>query len=780
MRRAGVTSVLIAGALAVSGIVAAPAPAAAAPTTVALIPVADAYGNAGAPTTNFGTSASLSSRGTPGAVSFLRFAVPAVPTGSTLTSATLRIRTTTDPSAPSADSHEVRIAGAGWEESTLTWTNRPPGTGALLGSITGATAVSLPITTVLDPAPLAGLSATSLDIAVLGSGTDSLYFWSRHAATALWRPTLTLTYTPGSGTDTTPPSTPQGLTVSSPGTRPTLTWAPSTDDVAVTSYEVHRSPTAGFTPGTGTRVGTTPGTSLLDATASSGTWHYRVVALDAAGNSSAPSVELTVSLIGSTAAPQTLLPVADTYANAGAPAANFGTSGSLSSRGTPGAISFLRFTTTAPPSGAVLTAATLSVRTTTDPSAPSTDAHTVRLASDAWSETTLTWNNRPSSTGTLLGALAPVPTLSTPASATLSPAALAPVLGTTFSIAISSSGPDSLWFWSRHAASTSYRPVLSLTFAADVVVAPTIDPTTVHVMAVGDIACAPGSLTTSTKCRAVDVATAIAGANPDYLIADGDLQYDSGTYAEFLGSYDTTFGRFKPRTLPVIGNHEYVDPRGPASGYFTYFDPAGSGAFGANPAGYYTRLIGSWRFIALNDECTPDTHNGNHGLAGGCDIGSPEYTWLQSVLTTSTERCTVVAMHRSRFSTGAAHGSYAPAAPLWDLMANYGVDVVVSGHNHGSEVFQRIGVSGSGDPVADPNGIRSFVAGSGGSSLYGFSSLATPTGALTQARDAVTFGALSLTLRDGSFDWAFTPVAGQAFTNAGPAGAFSGTSETCS
>lgn len=49
-----------------------------------------------------------------------------------------------------------------------------------------------------------------------------------------------------------------------------------------------------------------------------------------------------------------------------------------------------------------------------------------------------------------------------------------------------------------------------------------------------------------------------------------------------------------------------------------------------------------------------------------------------------------------------------------------------------------------------------------------------------QARDNTTFGGLKLTLHDGSYDWAFVPVAGQSFKNAGTTGSFSGTNVACS
>ena len=53
----------------------------------------------------------------------------------------------------------------------------------------------------------------------------------------------------------------------------------------MTEYRVHRSTTSGFTPSAANRVATvTSGTSYTDTGLATGTYHYRVVAADAAGN----------------------------------------------------------------------------------------------------------------------------------------------------------------------------------------------------------------------------------------------------------------------------------------------------------------------------------------------------------------------------------------------------------------------------------------------------------------------------------------------------------------
>ena len=82
-----------------------------APVTTTVTDSADTYVNAGAKTTNYGTSASAIVDGSPVQQTLLRFALPATPTGQQLTSAVLRVRTTTQAIASAANELEVRLAG---------------------------------------------------------------------------------------------------------------------------------------------------------------------------------------------------------------------------------------------------------------------------------------------------------------------------------------------------------------------------------------------------------------------------------------------------------------------------------------------------------------------------------------------------------------------------------------------------------------------------------------------------------------------------------------------
>ncbi|MET0832213.1 MAG: hypothetical protein ABWY62_07495, partial [Acidimicrobiia bacterium] len=90
----------------------------------------------------------------------------------------------------------------------------------------------------------------------------------------------------GSAPDITPPTVPMGLTVQfASGSGVQLSWSASTDDVGVDHYRIDRD---------GVEIGTSVTTSFTDVTAAPGTRTYVVLAVDGAGNISAPSSSVAV------------------------------------------------------------------------------------------------------------------------------------------------------------------------------------------------------------------------------------------------------------------------------------------------------------------------------------------------------------------------------------------------------------------------------------------------------------------------------------------------------
>jgi hypothetical protein len=95
----------------------------------------------------------------------------------------------------------------------------------------------------------------------------------------------------------------------------------------------------------------------------------------------------------------------------------------------------------------------------------------------------------------------------------------------------------------------------------------------------------------------------------------------------------------------------------------------------------------------------------------------------------------------------------------WRLLNQYGAELVLSGHNHMYERFAPQDADGR----ADPRGLRQFVVGTGGYSLYG----RVRNQANSEVLDSDTWGVLKLTLKSSSYTWEFVPVAGKSFRDSG-------------
>jgi hypothetical protein len=99
-----------------------------------------------------------------------------------------------------------------------------------------------------------------------------------------------LVHVPG---DSQPPTAPTNLTATGAVGAANLSWGASSDDQGVKRYDVYRSTTAGFNPGPATWVGSSTTAAYRDSTLSPGTYYYRVLAEDAAGNLSPASNQAT-------------------------------------------------------------------------------------------------------------------------------------------------------------------------------------------------------------------------------------------------------------------------------------------------------------------------------------------------------------------------------------------------------------------------------------------------------------------------------------------------------
>jgi hypothetical protein len=254
----------------------------------------------------------------------------------------------------------------------------------------------------------------------------------------------------------------------------------------------------------------------------------------------------------------------------------------------------------------------------------------------------------------------------------------------------------------------------------------------------GDVACAYGE---TEACQQQATANLVAAQHPSAVAVLGDSQYESGLLSEYYGAgaYNDTWGPFNPIVHPAPGNHEYAASSA-ASGYFTYF-----GSAAAN--GNYSYELGSWHVVALNSDCS---NSGCQDSIAGT-TSSAEVSWLQGDLAAHPNQCILAYWHHPRFSSGWV-GNSPGVAPLWNTLYAAHADVVLNGHDHLYERFAQQ------DPSQIPTseGIREFVAGTGGESLFSMGAIQPNM----QAGDNQDFGALFLTLHSGSYDWRFRSVNG--------------------
>jgi hypothetical protein len=236
---------------------------------------------------------------------------------------------------------------------------------------------------------------------------------------------------------------------------------------------------------------------------------------------------------------------------------------------------------------------------------------------------------------------------------------------------------------------------------------------------------------------------------PGTVFAAGDLAYEKGSAAEFQNCYGATWGEFKARTKPALGNHEYGEPT--ASAYFQYWGTQ------AGPAGkgYYSFDLGSWHIVALNTNC------GAKDL-GGCAVGSPQEEWLRKDLAEHPGACILAYGHHALFSSGVikSHAVHPELKELWrDLYAAHAA-LILAGHEHSYERFAPQDPDGHADLA---NGIREIVVGTGGRSHdpLGFAT------ANSEVRNTDAYGVIKLTLTPGHYTWQFIPEEGATFTDSG-------------
>lgn len=420
---------------------------------------------------------------------------------------------------------------------------------------------------------------------------------------------------------------------------------------------------------------------------------------------------------------------ADARAKESNPDTNYGTGKTLQVDGgkDPAAESFLRFTVTGVTGP--IQSARLRLYVADD---GSQDGPAVYATDNSWTETDITWNNHPVQTGKAIDNKGEIATYAwveydvTPI-----------VTGDgTFNFVLAADGSDGVIFDSREG---DQPPQLVITLGTNVTLtpAPTSIPAQTTASPDGSVVFVGTGDISDCDNNNDELTAQLLDTIPGTVFTTGDNAYSKGTSTQFADCYGPTWGRFKDRTKPIPGNHEYKTAD--ASGYFQYFD---------NIPSYYAYDLGNWRIYALNSEID-------------VSATSEQVQWLQTDLAANPHQCVLAYWHQPRWSSGSHHGSNPNYQTLWQIFYKAGAELVLNGHEHNYERFAPMNAEGQADPL----GMREFVLGTGGRNHYGFGK-ALPT---SEVRDNTSYGVLKLTLHPTGYDWEFVPVAGSTLKDSGSA-----------
>lgn len=265
--------------------------------------------------------------------------------------------------------------------------------------------------------------------------------------------------------------------------------------------------------------------------------------------------------------------------------------------------------------------------------------------------------------------------------------------------------------------------------------------TNITVYTAGDIVdCRSKKLASYSIATAKIVDEGIA-QNPNAIVLTlGDHTYPIGRQEEFDTCYEPSWGKFKDRTYPIPGNHEYYIPS--AYTYFQYFGSKAS----SQQRPYYSFNKGNWHFIALDSNLKNEQQEA-------------QLDWLKQDLKNNRSTCTLAYWHHPLYSSG-LHGNNSIMQAAWNILMEAKADLVLSGHDHDYERFASQNSQGEKDEQA---GMRSFIVGTGG---------AEQNPVLWQKQHSEVlkthvYGVLKLTLKKQSYDWQFLSIAGSTFTDEG-------------
>ncbi len=215
----------------------------------------------------------------------------------------------------------------------------------------------------------------------------------------------------------------------------------------------------------------------------------------------------------------------------------------------------------------------------------------------------------------------------------------------------------------------------------------------------------------------------------EHVLVLGDVQY-SGSY----DLYEATWGRFKDKTFPCPGNHDYGSS-GPISLYDDYWGSLAPKQHGRN---YVKDLECGWTMFSLDS-----------------DVGyEPSLTWLEQELAALPPAQKIIAFwHHPVYQEAGTSVENPNVLPMFDKLLEHRCDLVLYGHKHNYARYPRMGNSGS--PAA--NGPFCILVGTGGIEI---NTAEVGKGGNVSA-SAGEWGVLKLFLDPGGFKGRFVDYTGK-------------------
>jgi hypothetical protein len=226
------------------------------------------------------------------------------------------------------------------------------------------------------------------------------------------------------------------------------------------------------------------------------------------------------------------------------------------------------------------------------------------------------------------------------------------------------------------------------------------------------------------RTGAARTAELIASAQPQKVLALGDMAYPDGTAAEYADYYDPTWGDFTSITAPTPGNHEYESD---GKGYFDYFDVEPN----------YSFDLCGWRIVSVDQYASMNA----------------AVDFIEKEGAGAGDRPLLVFWHEPRFSSGSEHGSNRKVEPLWKAAVAAGAEIVLNAHDHNYERFEPLDANGE----RRSDGTVEFVSGNGGHHQRDIGDREAHSAAAIAGPPGVLF----LTLRADGYDWSYRDVKGR-------------------